>query len=403
MDKQKTAKFYKIIRIIGDIVFIPFFIIILISSIIMYKAKMNNEVPSLFGYSAVKILSGSMAPDFKENDVVVVKVVDPKTLNVGDVIAFYNYLEPQTDRQDLEDNAGNSNSNSSNSNTQTNASSLIAGGARNENQKRVAPYSKVYFHRIVKISTPSNPDDKNYEKLFFQTKGDANGSVDSNWIMEDYVVGVYVSNNGFVSGFFQFCSSIGGSITLIIIPSLIIGALLVITLIGEIKKYKKDQEIESNEQEKRNQILDEITEKKDEENKAEKQKPLEQKPEEKSENVEDKKAEEKKVEGKPDEKKIEIPKEEDKKEEVKKPEVTSSPKQPRPPKQPKPVKPKADIKPVEEIKAENKPVEQKEEKAKPKAPPKPVQPKSAQPKQPVPPKKPTAPKKSLPPKAPNKK
>ena len=70
MEQQRTLKpvnekFYKTIRILGNILFVPFFLLILLCSILMFSAKSNNEVPSLFGYSAVKILSGSMTPEFK--------------------------------------------------------------------------------------------------------------------------------------------------------------------------------------------------------------------------------------------------------------------------------------------------------------------------------------------------
>ena len=58
--KKPNETFYKTIRIVGNVLFIPFFIIILFSTILMFSAKMRNEVPSLFGYSAVKILTPSM-------------------------------------------------------------------------------------------------------------------------------------------------------------------------------------------------------------------------------------------------------------------------------------------------------------------------------------------------------
>ena len=241
--KIKNEKFYKTIRILGNILFIPFIFIILVSSILMYSAKMRNEVPSLFGYSAVKILTGSMEPEFKVDDIVIVKQVNARSLSVGNVIAFYDYMEDGVDEQDLEDNVLKDYVSQNDENKQTSLASFFGAGATNENQKLAAQaYSKVIFHRIVNISTPTNPDDPNYGKLFFQTKGDKNTNADDHWIMEDYVVGVYINNNSFIGVLFNFCISPVGTILLIVVPSVLLLVILTINLIGEYKKYKQEKE-----------------------------------------------------------------------------------------------------------------------------------------------------------------
>ena len=237
--KTEQEKFRKTFRILGDVLFIPFFVIVLVASVLMYKAKINNEVPSLFGYSAVKILSGSMEPNYHEGQVVMVKMVDTSTLKIGDVIAFYDYMDPDTDTGDLVENMS-----FQTFNLQTNIGTFLGAGA-NENQKKVAPYSKVILHRIENISTPSNPNDENYGKLFFQTKGDSNSTVDEHWIMEDYVVGILSSDNSIVGNFFNFCTSTAGIIILIILPCVALATILTINLINEIKKYK-EEELENN-------------------------------------------------------------------------------------------------------------------------------------------------------------
>ncbi len=237
--KTEREKFRKTFRILGDVLFIPFFVIVLIASILMFKAKINNEVPSLFGYSAVKILSGSMEPNYHEGQVVMVKKIDTNTLKIGDVIAFYDYMDPSVDTGDLVDNMGKQTYN-----LQINLGEFLGSGAT-EAQKKVASYSKVILHRIANISTPSNPDDENYGKLFFQTMGDANNNVaDEHWIMEDYVVGILSSDNSVVGNFFSFCTSTVGIIILIIIPCVALTAILVINVINEIKKYKEDKLLE---------------------------------------------------------------------------------------------------------------------------------------------------------------
>lgn len=232
--EKKSSKFFNAIKIISNIIFIPIIIIVLFASIIMFSAKRNSEVPSLFGYSVVKILSSSMSkdittgeeqPQFAKGQFVVVKLVDTKTLKEGDVIAFYKY------RPDLDPNK-------SELPEVSESTTPIVGGARNDLQKRVAPYSEVIFHRIVAIDNPLDENDPYHDKQFFQTKGDANASADADWIMEDFVVGKYESSNSFICGLFQFCSSTAGSITLIIVPSIIVIAMLATTIFKQAKDIK---------------------------------------------------------------------------------------------------------------------------------------------------------------------
>ena len=69
-----------------------------ICSIVMINSKRSNNVPNLFGYSLVTILSGSMTNSgFNEDDTVIVKSIDTKEIEVGDVIAYYTYIETYTD------------------------------------------------------------------------------------------------------------------------------------------------------------------------------------------------------------------------------------------------------------------------------------------------------------------
>ncbi len=262
--KDNKNKFYKTMRLIGNIIFVPIVVFVFVVSIILFSAKMNNEVPSLFGYSVVKILTGSMSmdittgeeqPQFAQGKCVIVKVVDTNNLKEGDIIAFYDYMDDDVDTSELNSNKQTSTSNTSSSNIKTS----IAGGARNKNQERVAPYSKVLFHRIVSISSPINENDENYGKLFFQTKGDKNTEPDPNWIMEDYVVGKYESSNAFVCGVFSFCTSKVGSIVLIVVPSLIMIILLAVSMRGEVKEYQMQKNGVPQKEQKHEDILDKLT------------------------------------------------------------------------------------------------------------------------------------------------
>lgn len=257
--KKPNETFYKTIRIIGDVLFIPFFIIVLFSTILMFSAKMRNEVPSLFGYSAVKILTPSMVDgegdEYQPGDVVLVRACNPEDLEVGDIIAFYEPIV-EVDEGHLE----TAQITSMHANISTTFLSFFGGGASNEYQRDAAQnYSRVMFHRIVAISTPSNPADEYYGKLFFQTQGDANNSPDAEWVMEDYIVGVYVNTNSFVGNLFQFCTTTAGMILLIILPSLIIIALLAIDIYGQSRQLRYEKQFEQDTVKMQEQILKEVT------------------------------------------------------------------------------------------------------------------------------------------------
>ncbi len=258
--KKPNEVFYKTISIIGNVLFIPFFLIILFSTILMFSAKVRNEVPSLFGYSAVKILSPSMEDGDEENgefyagDVVLVKVCNPEDLQVDNIIAFYEPIIKPDDDDLTEVTSGSGTS----GNIETTLPSFMGGGVNNEYQSEAAKnYSIVKFHRIVKIYENTNPTSEYYGKIFFETQGDRNNSPDTDKVMADYVVGVYVNTNSFVGNLFQFCTTTAGMIVLILLPSLIIIALLVVEIYGQARKIKYEKQFEAVASQE--QILKEVT------------------------------------------------------------------------------------------------------------------------------------------------
>lgn len=50
----------------------------------------DSKPKSIFGYYFLKIISMSMEPLIEEGDIIIVKEVDPNTIQVGDVIAFFD-------------------------------------------------------------------------------------------------------------------------------------------------------------------------------------------------------------------------------------------------------------------------------------------------------------------------
>lgn len=124
----------KTISVMLIIVLIP---ILFISSVILIDSFINkDEVPSFFGWKPFIVLSGSMESSILKGDLVIVKITDPSSLEVNDIIAF-------RDEQDT-----------------------------------------VTTHRIIETVT-------NDGVPYFVTKGDNNDSQDQNLVAYEDVEGIY--------------------------------------------------------------------------------------------------------------------------------------------------------------------------------------------------------------------
>lgn len=69
----------------------------------IFGAKMKGKVPSVFGYSVMNIVSGSMGEEMPQGSYILVKKTDAEKVKVGDVICFYSsdpaiYGYPNTHR-----------------------------------------------------------------------------------------------------------------------------------------------------------------------------------------------------------------------------------------------------------------------------------------------------------------
>ena len=68
--------------------------LILVGAIVLVftliAAHMRGEVPRVFGYSLINIISGSMEPDIQPGDYILIKNVDPAEVEKGDIICFYS-------------------------------------------------------------------------------------------------------------------------------------------------------------------------------------------------------------------------------------------------------------------------------------------------------------------------
>lgn len=50
----------------------------------------RGQVPQVLGYSAFRVLTGSMEPQIREQDLILVRRTEPESVQVGDVITFYS-------------------------------------------------------------------------------------------------------------------------------------------------------------------------------------------------------------------------------------------------------------------------------------------------------------------------
>lgn len=78
--------FQKIKKIVGTSVLVIF----IIALVFILITRISGNRPTLFGYSILRVETGSMEPDIKVGSIILVKRTDPATLVKGDVITFYS-------------------------------------------------------------------------------------------------------------------------------------------------------------------------------------------------------------------------------------------------------------------------------------------------------------------------
>lgn len=164
---------------------------------------------NLFGYKALIVLSDSMsATDFDAGDLILVKDVDPTTLQEGDIIAY----------------------------TSTNSNN----------------YGETVTHKIREITTHENGEPG------FITYGTTTDTDDENIVTYEYVLGKYIKAIPNIGEFFQFLKTTPGYLICIFIPFMLLILSQVLNTITLFKKYKNEQKAEL--QAEREQIAAEVAE-----------------------------------------------------------------------------------------------------------------------------------------------
>lgn len=91
--KKKTL-FERLIDIFLFLMVITTLIISILSIIIITKKTLYpDKVPDIMGYKPFIVLTGSMEPNIKSEDLVIVKEINPEELKEGDIIAFRHNKE----------------------------------------------------------------------------------------------------------------------------------------------------------------------------------------------------------------------------------------------------------------------------------------------------------------------
>lgn len=136
---RKTIK-HKVLTAVGIVLCVIFIPMLIINVTLIIKSYTEpDKMPSVGGFVPMIVLTDSMYPFIHSGDLVICKTADAETIDVGDVIA---YFDPQSASE------------------------------------------SVVIHRVEEVINESG-------EISFITKGDANNAVDADPIPEENLVGVY--------------------------------------------------------------------------------------------------------------------------------------------------------------------------------------------------------------------
>lgn len=86
---MKKNKVRKAVNVIKNVICWSLVVILVFTVIIFLTSRIKGEAPSVFGYTVLRVSSGSMEPELEIGDVILDKAVDnPEKLKVGDVVTY---------------------------------------------------------------------------------------------------------------------------------------------------------------------------------------------------------------------------------------------------------------------------------------------------------------------------
>ena len=178
---------HRILTITGIVICVILTPILIINLILAIEGLINpNEVPGIAGYKPMLVMTESMEDYIFAGDLIVVKEVDVNTLDIDDVITFFDPL-------------GNG--------------------------------TTTVTHRIIDVVNDETG-------LWFQTQGDNNNKPDRELVNSSDVIGIYVFRVPFVARIALFMQTVPGLITCILVP---LGAFIGYDLIRR-NKYEKEKD-----------------------------------------------------------------------------------------------------------------------------------------------------------------
>ena len=145
----------------------------------------SGDAPTVFGYTALRVTTGSMKPTYDVDAMIIVKKVDPQEIKENDVMSFYSQ-DPSLD------------------------------GAVNT-------------HRVVSIKEENG-------KRSFVTKGDNNNVVDAYDVESQYLIGRVVASSKIIGKISRLVANPLIFIPIILIP---LAVILISNLLGTIHMAKR--------------------------------------------------------------------------------------------------------------------------------------------------------------------
>ncbi len=203
-NKKGKNTIYTLAGKIGDIFLIPILLLALVVTLVIFTQNQSNRVPSFFGLSVVRILSGSMEDSgFRIGDSVFITKTDTDSLWVGDIIAFYQYkddADESLDKIELE----------------AEDDFVKVTMPEPENRKHMSDITggsyRIVFHQIVGVYQDHTG------ARYFETQGTSNDGVDGIKVRDDFVVGKYLETPIWLRDVLRWISSSTGMICLVCLP-----------------------------------------------------------------------------------------------------------------------------------------------------------------------------------------
>lgn len=155
----------------------------------------KGQVPSLFGFSMLTVLTGSMEPTLPESSLILVRQTDPSQIREGDIITFYT---------------------------------------------SIAGYDGVVnTHRVTEVTSDEG-------SIAFRTQGDANPLVDSSLVHGEQVVGSVFFHSLILGVIVSFLRKPFVFFLIILIPLLlvVVRSILQLVRLGKEEVHKAEQELE---------------------------------------------------------------------------------------------------------------------------------------------------------------